>query len=219
MAAGEGPGVIDVPTDEAVAAGHVETQVETGADSVVRVRVDWHAPAGGHPPKTEGTLHLLAPAGRSLIGPEPVVQSASVVVADARHHRSVDAAQEELRARVRSLPGALVVAAVTSNRSALVWVRVQPPAVWEPAGYTVTVRSDEPGPVGLYPSVIYGWIRWWADQQTGFPEGFPFGLLLPRPPGRIDATVLSDTYRLTITPADAFISSTYTDPHDPTEWR
>ncbi|MFD4561239.1 hypothetical protein ACFWP5_44170 [Streptomyces sp. NPDC058469] len=209
--------MIDVPTDEAVAAGHVRTQADTGADSVVRVRVDWHELAEGHP-QEEGTWHLLAPVGRSPIEPEPVAQSASVVVADARHHRSVDAAHEELRARVRSLPGALVVAAVTSSREALVWVSVQPPAVWEPAGYTVTVRSDEPGPVGLYPSVVYGWIRWWADQQTGFPEGFPVGLLLPRPPSRIVA-VLSGTYRLTITPADARSSSTYTDPHDPTEWR
>jgi len=207
--------VIDVPTDEAVAAGHVETQADTGADSVVRVRVDWHAPVGAHPPKTEGTWHLLAPAGRSLIGPEPVAQSASVVVADARKHPSWEAAHEELRARVRSLPGALVVAVATSSRSALVWVRVQPPAVWEPAGYTVTVRSDEPGPVGLYPSVIYGWIRWWADQQTGFPEDFALGSLLPRPPGRIDATVLSDTYRLTITPAEASIPRAH-HPHDPT---
>ncbi|UIX34456.1 hypothetical protein [Streptomyces sp. GQFP] len=208
--------MLDVPTDEAVAAGHVETQVDTGAESVVRVRVDWHAPAGAHPPTAEGTWHLLAPASQSLIVPEPVVQSASVVVADARKHPSWQAAQEELRERVRSLPGALVVAAVTSSRSALVWVRVQPPAVWEPAGYTVMVRSDEPGPVGLYPSVIYGWIRWWADQQTDIPEGFPAGLLQPRPPTRIDATVLSDTYRLAITPADASTSSVH--PHDPTEW-
>ncbi|WP_326759097.1 hypothetical protein OHB35_15065 [Streptomyces phaeochromogenes] len=211
--------MIDVPTDEAVAAGHVETQADTEADSVVRVRVDWHAPAGVHPPKTEGTWHLLAPADRSLIAPEPVAQSASVVVADARKHPNWQAAQEELRERVRSLPGALVVAAVTSSRSALVWVRVQPPAVWEPAGYTVTVRSDEPGPVGLYPSVIYGWIRWWADQQTRFPPGFPFGLLMPRPPGRIDATLLSDTYRLAITPADALFTSVVRDPQDPAEWR
>ncbi|WP_280886892.1 hypothetical protein [Streptomyces sp. LBL] len=210
--------MIDVPTDEVVAAGYVETQADTGPDSVVRVRVDWHPSAGEHPPKSEGTWHLLAPAGRSLIVPDPVVQSASVVVADVREHASWQAAREELQDRVRSLPGALVVAAVTSSRSALVWVRVQPPAVWEPAGYTVTIRSDEPGPVGLYPSVIYGWIRWWADHQTGFPEGLPLGLLQARPPGRIDATVLCDTYRLTITPADASISSVH-EPRDPTEWR
>ncbi|MEU6353116.1 hypothetical protein ABZ896_27960 [Streptomyces sp. NPDC047072] len=215
--------MIDVPTDEAVAAGHVETRTDTGPDSVVRVRVDWRGPEVPEARMVEGTWHLLAPAGRSLIQPAPVVQSASVVVADAREYSSLQAAQEVLRKRVRSLPGALIVAAVTSDRSVLVWQRVQPPAVWEPAGYTVLVRSDEPGPVGLYPSVIYGWIRWWGEQQLArfadqgvtFPLGFRFGLMQPRPPGRMDATVLSDTYRLTITPADAPVAVEPPDPDGP----
>jgi hypothetical protein len=37
--------------------------------------------------------------------------------------------------------------------------------------------------------------------------------------GKLAPCDISGTYRLTITQADAFISRTYTDPHDPTEWR
>ncbi|MBP2055442.1 hypothetical protein J2Z21_008456 [Streptomyces griseochromogenes] len=129
----------------------------------------------------------------------PARENASVVVTDAR---SAPIPHVVLERAVHAYPGATVVGAVTSDREALVWVCVQPPAVLGRVGYTVRVRSEEPGQPELYPSAVYGWARWWCEQHTDIPCGYPRRALLPLPPERIDATTSTGTYRLRTTRAD-----------------
>ncbi|MGW6708392.1 hypothetical protein ACWGDE_26340 [Streptomyces sp. NPDC054956] len=158
------------------------------------------------------TTHFLAPTGVPKIS-----ESASVVVADARS-TSYEKAFDLLHDGVQDHPGAMIVGAVTSDRSALVWVRVQPRSVWEPAGYTVMVRSEDQGPADLYPSVIYGWARWWLERLI-VPAEYPRNVLLPRPPLLLDALVGQDTFRLGISSAERPGQYEVRDPQDPTEWR
>lgn len=198
-------------TTNVVAPSTVETQV-VEEDQAVGVLVTCHDPATPTGPDDSRTTHLLAPTGVPLIS-----ESASVVVTDAR------AATDEqefdvLNNAVRHHPGAMVVGAVTSSRSTLVWVRVQPFSVWEPTGYTVTVRSKEPGPAELYPSVIYGWARWWLE-RLDVPEGYPRGVLLQRPPFRLDARMHDDAYDLDVSTTVGAGRYEMRDPQDPTEWR
>ncbi|MEU9373733.1 hypothetical protein AB0D94_08200 [Streptomyces sp. NPDC048255] len=157
------------------------------------------------------TTHFLAPTGVPKIS-----ESASVVVTDARS-TSYEKAFDLLHDGVQDHPGARIVGAVTSDRSALVWVRVQPRSVWEPAGYTVMVHSEDPGPADLYPSVIYGWARWWLE-RLAVPAEYPRNVLLPRPPLLLDALVGQDTVRLGISSAERPGQYEARDPQDPTEW-
>lgn len=174
-------------------------------------------------------LHLMAPpAARRL-----VKESASVVVVDAsrtasarrRLHDLHDELNQEfdvLENAVHQHPGALVVGAVTGRRSALVWVRVQPPSVWEPVGYTVSVRTEEGGNPEFYPSAIYGWMRWWLESidRSALPEDYPVSVLLPQPPPSMDMVCDGGTPRLLISPAQRpFALSQVSDPKDPVLFR
>ncbi|WP_143060424.1 hypothetical protein [Streptomyces misionensis] len=196
-----------VTTAEAVVAvSGVETEVEEGTQGKVRIRVIRHDLSVVREDGDGRALHLVAPTGI-----HPASENASVVVADAR---SASIPHVVLDRAVQSNPVAAVVGAVTSDREALVWVCVQPPAVLERVGYTVRVRSTEPGQPELYPSVVHGWARWWCEQHTDIPPGYPRRALLPLPPERIDVTMATDTYRLRVAPADHW---TMRDREDPTE--
>jgi hypothetical protein len=187
---------------------------------VSQVRVTCHDPAAVVAgTDLSKTLHLLASAG------VVAAESASVVVVNGRGRVLHDlAAWDALHESARQYPGARVVA-MTSGRCALAWVRVQPQFVWEPTGYTLSVGSTSAGPAELYPSVIYGWVRWWATWQAEvLPPGFPLGVLLPHPPRQLDAvvqreTLAWDTYRLDVIPVDRPGTFRTRDPEDPTEWR
>ncbi|WP_405968940.1 hypothetical protein OG613_48280 (plasmid) [Streptomyces sp. NBC_00015] len=129
-------------------------------------------------------MHLLAPASDQLIA-----ANASVVVADARH-QEVPQAQSTLHDAVaRYRYGALVIGAVTTPHSALVWIRDNTGRhLEEPTGYAVEIRSHRPGPAELYPSVLYTWLRWWADQsRSSVPPGDRAPLQLPQPPTELTA--------------------------------
>lgn len=162
-----------------------------------------------------------------------IMESASVVVVDASRtapsHRSLEGLDDRknrdfdvLEDAVRQHPGARVVGAVTGRRSALVWVRVQPPAVWEPAGYTVNVRTEEGVDPQFYPSAVYGWMRWWLESldRSALPENYPVNVLLPRPPQSVDMVSDEGTTQLLISPAwRPFPPSHVSDPEDPTLFR
>ncbi|MFE7124988.1 hypothetical protein [Streptomyces sp. NPDC057617] len=190
-----------VPAGAVVAPSRVETRT-VAVGEAVRVLVTCHDPDASISPDGRRTTHLLAPSGARYAS-----ESASVVVADGRGpagHDGIVSAHDLLYATARQYPGALVAGVVTGSRSALVWVRVQPPSVWVPVGYSVTVRSTGPGPAELYPSAVYGWARWWLEQQSDIPSGFPVGLLLPRPPRHLDVVAQWDArtsqyaHRLTV---------------------
>ncbi|MFG3043153.1 hypothetical protein ACGFYZ_40275 [Streptomyces sp. NPDC048330] len=175
------------------------------------------------------TLHLVALPGAERL----VTESASVVVVDAIRPASAHLSLKDpddglnkdfdvLEHAVRQHPGALVVGAVTGKRSALVWVRVQPPSVWEPAGYTVHVRTDEGVNPELYPSAIYGWMRWWLESidRSALPENYPVNVLLPRPPQSMDMESDEGTAQLLISPARRpFPPGHISDPEDPILFR
>jgi hypothetical protein len=173
------------------------------------------------------TLHLMAPPAAE----QRTKESASVVVVDAIRSGSPrgslkgkdDEGNEEfdvLEKAVRQHPGALVVGAVTGRRSALVWVRVQPPAVWESVGYVVSVRAEERegGNPEFYPSAVYGWMRWWLENvdRSALPEDFPVGVLLPQPPQSMDIAFGEEATRLLINYAQRPIPlGEPIDPEDP----
>lgn len=199
---------------------NVETHVTPATEeALIRVRLTCQASEAVDHHDTR-VLHALSPASADPLRSE----SASVVVGDGR------ACHGELRRNlllesVGEYPGAAVVGLVESDRSALVWVRVQPPSVWEDTGYVVAVSSHEPGPAGLYPSVVYGWMRWWAAEPDDAPPGYPRSLLLPRPPERLDAVVYptpssaATTLRLHVDAAESVRYRPAGDPEDPTEMR
>ncbi|WP_053214984.1 hypothetical protein [Streptomyces viridochromogenes] len=198
------------PAVEAVVApGRVETQVRSAEDGL-EVLATVHPAAEPSRFDDPRILHLMAPPKVPYVS-----ESASVVVADARNV-SAEESFAILHDTVRQYPGAWIFGAVASSRSALVWVRVQPEAVWEPAGYTVRVTSTSPGPAELYASVIYGWAYWWLERLDvpDMPQlRLPRGLLLPRPPARLRAVHDEQQYTLEITDA------TFQDPRHYTKWR
>ncbi|WP_149827174.1 hypothetical protein [Streptomyces tailanensis] len=173
------------------------------------------------------TLHLMAPPSAERLTKE----SASVIVVDATRNGSSWGSTKELDDKrnaefdvlenaVRQHPGALIVGAVTGRCRALVWVRVQPPSVWEPVGYTVSVRTEEAegGNPEFYPSAIYGWMRWWLENidRSTLPEDYPVGVLLPQPPQSMDMVLDEGTTRLLISYALRPIPlGEVSDPEDP----
>ncbi|MCX4682223.1 hypothetical protein OG413_44385 [Streptomyces sp. NBC_01433] len=140
-------------------------------------------------------LHLMAPPNA-----EPrIKESASVVVVDATDAPSPNGAFDVLEEAVRGYPGVLVVGAVTGSCSALVWVRVQPPSVWQPVGYTVHVHTKG-GQPEFYASALYGWMRWWLENldQSALPAGCPPSVLLPRPPQMVEMVMAETSTQLSI---------------------
>lgn len=159
-------------------------------------------------------LHLMAPPNA-----EPgIKESASVVVVDATGAPSPNGAFDVLEDAVRAYPGVLVVGAVTGSRSALVWVRVQPPSVWQPVGYTVHVHAKG-GQPELYASALYGWMRWWLENldRSALPDGFPPSMLLPRPPETLEMVMSETSAQLSIRHAERAADRPFKihDPEDP----
>ncbi|MFJ4973037.1 hypothetical protein [Streptomyces sp. NPDC088755] len=156
-------------------------------------------------------LHLMAPPNA-----EPrITESASVVVVDATGALLPNGAFDVLEDAVRAYPGASVVGATTGRCSALVWVRVQPPSVWQPVGYTVHVHA-EGGQPEFYASVLYGWMRWWLEDldRSTLPAGFALGVLLPRPPQLVEMVMSETTAHLSIRHAER-VSDRLFEIHDP----
>ncbi|MEU3774306.1 hypothetical protein AB0F11_14090 [Streptomyces sp. NPDC032472] len=101
---------------------------------------------------------------------------------------------------------ARVIAVVTDQRSAVVWVRTSGDILGPDTGYTMTVTCDEPGPVELYGSALYGWVQWWVktvmELRGGGADGqqSPVQLReLPPPPDELDIVEAWRPYRAHIT--------------------
>lgn len=73
------------------------------------------------------------------------------------------------------------------------------PSVWQPVGYTVHVHADG-GQPEFYASALYGWMRWWLENldRSALPDGFPFNVLLPRPPQMVGMSMHETTVQLSI---------------------
>ncbi|MFG2210953.1 hypothetical protein [Streptomyces sp. NPDC048638] len=201
-----------------LAAYRLETRVSSTSEAAERVHVhviprDLSAAEGEDGP----ALHLMAPptAGRG------VKESASVVVVDATTSPIPNGAFDVLEDAVRAYPGVLVVGAVTGSHSALVWVRVQPPSVWQPVGYTVHVsaRTAKEGQSVFYASALYGWMRWWLENldRSALPDRFPVSVLLPRPPDVVEMVMPDASARLSIRHAERAPDRPveFHDPEDP----
>ncbi|MFD8609542.1 hypothetical protein [Streptomyces sp. NPDC059631] len=179
--------------DTVLAAWRLETHVSSPGEHL-RVHViprDLSAGEGENGP----ALHLMAPPNA-----EPGIrESASVVVVDATGVPSLNGAFDVLDAAVRACPGVRVVGAVTGRCSALVWVRVQPPSVWQPVGYTVNVHA-EGGQPEFYASALYGWMRWWLENldRRALSARLPLSVLLPRPPQTVEMVMPEITMQLLI---------------------
>ncbi|WP_274036247.1 hypothetical protein [Streptomyces sp. MMBL 11-1] len=193
-------------------AWRLETRVSPSAE-LLRVHVtlrDLSAEEGENGP----ALHLMAPPNS---GPG-IKESASVLVVDATNVPSPNGAFDVLEDAVCAHPGALVVGAVTGRHSALVWVRVQPPSVWQPVGYTVHVHAKG-GLPEFYASALYGWMRWWLENldRSALPDGFPLGVLLPRPPEMVEIVMAETSARLSIRNAERASDRPFEihDPEDP----
>jgi len=195
-----------------LAAWSLETRV-TSPSELLRVHVtprDLSASEGENGP----ALHLMAPPNA-----EPrIKESASVVVVDATNAPSPNGAFDVLEDGARACPGVLVVGAVTGSHSALVWVRVQPPSVWQPVGYTVHVHAKG-GPSEFYASALYGWMRWWLENldRSALPDGFPLSVLLPRPPETMEIVMPETSALLSIRHAERASDRPFEihDPEDP----
>lgn len=137
--------------------------------------------------------HLVTESGRgSEDGP---AATASVVVSSSWGVPPLLALEDVCRRR----PHASVVGIPTSDRSALVWVSTSPPLEDPRVGYVATIRSAEPGPTGLYPSALYGWVIWWSEQAGNLDdEGKPPIARLPLPPPRLDVVEAWRPYRVHI---------------------
>lgn len=164
-----------------LASWNLETRVSSPAE---RLRVDV-IPLD--PAAVEGengpALHLMAPPHAD----SRIKESASVLVVDATDAPSPNGAFDVLEDAVRAYPGVLVVGAVTSRYSALVWVRVQPPSLWQPVEYAVHVHAKD-GKSEFFASALYGWMRWWLEDldRSALPADFPADVLLPRPPQTLE---------------------------------
>ncbi|MEU9189867.1 hypothetical protein AB0D14_36100 [Streptomyces sp. NPDC048484] len=130
--------------------------------------------------------------------------NASVVVADARDQETFQAHRTLHDAVAHFRYGALVIGAVTTPRSALVWIRDNPGRLQEePTGYAVEIRSPRPGPAELYPSVLYTWLRWWDEQnRNSLPPDDRTPHQVPRPPAELTALLHRTQRQLTVRDAD-----------------
>ena len=178
--------------------GSVDSHVIT-ANPMLRVRVKVSAPRPSFEPEEQRYVHLLAPASDQY-----VAANASVVVADARHQETPQAHSTLHDAVARYRYGALVIGAVTTPHSALVWIRDNTGRHQEePTGYAVEIRSHRPGPAELYPSVLYTWLRWWAEQtRNSLPPDDHTPRQLPQPPAELTALLHGTQRHLTVRDAD-----------------
>jgi hypothetical protein len=203
-----------------------------GADGVLRLHVTRYAPEHelhegvlgceqqhlvvGLDPKVTVTPHGGGPSVTPRWIPEAsMADSASVVI----HHglATIEPPPRVLDGLMRDWPGLLVAGVITSTHSCLVgwWRHV---GEWmsgsldpEHRGACVTLTAEDtddgPVPVGMYPSLLYGWMRWWWAHHGSRPDGRPFVGDLPAPPtqlelvdttagphrlGRVHRVVLSD---------------------------
>ncbi|WP_010352605.1 hypothetical protein [Streptomyces acidiscabies] len=197
----------------------MESQVIT-ANPVLGVGMAVSAPRPSHEPERQRYVHLLAPASD-----ESVASIASVVVADARGQETSQARSTLHDNVARYRFGALVIGAVTTPRSALVWIRDNAGRHQEePTGYAVEVCGDRPGPAELYPSVLYTWLRWWYEQtRSSLPPGDQPPLQPPQPPAELTALLPGAQQHLTVRDArldtrgnwGRTVSQAYSEPHDP----
>jgi hypothetical protein len=174
--------------------GSVDSHVIT-ANPMLRVQVRVNASRPSFEEEEQRYVHLLAPASDQLWA-----SSASVVVADARDQGTPQAQSTFHDAVARYRHGALVIGAVTTPRSALVWIRDNSGRHQEePTGYAVEIRSHRPGPAELYPSVLYTWMRWWYAQiRASLPPGDQDPLQPPQPPTELTAILPGAQRHLTV---------------------
>lgn len=169
-------------------------------DDTLRIQISVSPPKPSDETKEERYQHLLAPASD-----EYWAANASVVVADTRCDQDASQAHNVLRDAVANFRfTALVIGAVTYPYSALVWIRdIFGRLEDEPTGYAVEIRSAQPGPAELYPSVLYTWLRWWADQSRTRPSNHDHAPRpVPRPPEHLTALVRETQLHLTVRGAD-----------------
>ncbi|MFI5672231.1 hypothetical protein [Streptomyces sp. NPDC051704] len=105
----------------------------------------------------------------------------------------------------RRRPAARVIAVVTDSRTAVAWIRARADILKPDSGYTVTMTCEEPGPVELYASALYGWVTWWystvLELRGGGTEGgaSPVSMReLPPPPAELDIVEAWRSYRIQI---------------------
>lgn len=169
-------------------------------DDILRIQMSVSPPKPSDEAKEQRYQHLLAPASD-----EYWAANASVVVAGTRGDQDASQAHNALRNAVANFRfTALVIGAVTYPHSALVWIRDNFGRLEdEPTGYAVEIRSAQPGPAELYPSVLYTWLRRWADQARTKPSSNDRAPhRVPRPPEHLTALVRETQLHLTVRGAD-----------------
>ncbi|MER5302246.1 hypothetical protein ABT039_22685 [Streptomyces lasiicapitis] len=199
---GQSPGVALWPGDPA-RAFHIDTHVLPGADGVAQIHLTRY-PAGeptSYSPYAQRAqehlrLHLHA---QEPDPPEALARAADVVVGPAG-----DAPPLIALHRLRTRRTAATAVGVTlSDRSALVWLN-SPGLPGAGTGYLVTMTGDEPGPVALYPSALYGWALHWLEQHPASAlEELPDGGALPAPPLCVDLVEAWRPYRIRLEHAES----------------
>ncbi|MCX4666458.1 hypothetical protein OG453_07220 [Streptomyces sp. NBC_01381] len=135
---------------------------------------------------------------------ERLAQSASVLVTHA-----VDQDQPPmlvLDSTIRRYPGAAAVGVIVDHNTCLVGLRTQfwaPPGTPESerdVGYTVTMSTvgEQPGPLTLYASALYGWAQWWVSNAQDLSSRERLLKDLPPPPLELELVEARVPYRVTL---------------------
>ncbi|MFI9311519.1 hypothetical protein [Streptomyces triculaminicus] len=141
---------------------------------------------------------------------EQRAESASVVVAESSDSPPL-LALDRLRGRY---PYARCVGVIVDGHTMLAWLTTARAA--SQAGYLVTMTASnpqEPGPLSLYPSALYGWARWWHSQAAALIDERAVTIAeLPPPPLTLDVVEAWRPYRVDLTGHDRM---TFPDPPTP----
>ncbi|MFI0915462.1 hypothetical protein [Streptomyces abikoensis] len=147
---------------------------------------------------------------------EQRAESASVVVSEAGDSPPL-LALDRLRGRY---PGARCIGIAADRHTMLVWLTTARAA--GQTGYLVTMTAadpQEPGPVSLYASALYGWARWWHGQAAALIGERTVTIAeLPPPPLALDVVEAWRPYRVNITGHDRMtFSDAPTPPRPPAD--
>ncbi|MEU3353078.1 hypothetical protein [Streptomyces sp. NPDC037389] len=110
-------------------------------------------------------------------------------------------ALDRLRGRY---PYARCVGTIVDGRTVLVWLTTARGA--SQTGYLVTMTAADPqnpGPLSLYPSALYGWVRWWHNHAAALIDERTVTVAeLPPPPLALDVVEAWCPYRIELTGHD-----------------
>ncbi|MEU1307764.1 hypothetical protein ABZ419_02545 [Streptomyces cinnamoneus] len=210
-----------------VPAANVDTHTLPGPDDVLQVHVTRYPL---EPPEVMWQepetlqLHMMAIVPRPWAEIEPLIpeswstearrklsqdhydqakhaESASIVVAEAGDSPPL-LALDRLRSRY---PYARCIGIIVNRHTVLVWLTTARAA--SQTGYLVTMTAADPqnpGPLSLYPSALYGWARWWHGQAASLIDERTVTIAeLPPPPVSLDIVEAWRPYRVDLTGHDS----------------